>query len=237
MALLEVKDLRVESEDGTEIVRGASLTVDEGEIVDLIGPNGSGKSTLAKTIVGCSGYEVVEGEVRFKGRDITDLPMYERARMGLTMSWQEPARFEGLTVGEYLSVCTDDEDWARRCLRIVGLDPEEYWDRECGENLSGGERKRVELAAVMAMRPDLVILDEPDAGLDMSSMEDLAKVIETMREEGSAVLLITHNRDLAEQVGDRAYLMMDGKIVDEGDPKDVVLKCLMCGGGLVCGAE
>ncbi len=235
MALLEVKDLRVRA-GGREIVKRASLRVDEGEIVNLIGPNGSGKSTLARAIMGSEGYEV-EGEIRFKGEDISDLPMHERARRGLTLCWQEPARFEGLTVGEYLMAGCDDEEWARRCLRMVGLDPDEYWERECGEGLSGGERKRVELASVMVMRPDLVILDEPDAGLDMTSSEDLAKLIEWMRREGSSVLLITHSRDLAERVGDRAYLMMDGEIVEEGDPEEIVYKCRMCGGDLVCEAE
>ncbi|WP_456467371.1 ABC transporter ATP-binding protein [Methanopyrus sp.] len=235
MALLEVKDLRV-SVGEEVIVRDASLRVESGEIVDLVGPNGSGKSTLARAIMGSEGYEV-EGEIRFKGEEISDLPMHERARRGLTLCWQEPARFDGLTVGEYVMAGCEEEEWARRCLRMVGLDPDEYWERECGEGLSGGERKRVELAAVMAMRPELVILDEPDAGLDMSSLEDLARLIEWMREQGSSVLLITHSRDLAEEVGDRAYLMLDGRIVEEGDPEEIVYKCRICGGDLVCGAE
>jgi len=232
--VLEVKDLKVAAENGPVILDGVSLDVEEGEIVAVVGPNGSGKSTLAKTIMGCSGYEVLEGDVLLDGESVIDLPIHERARRGLTLAWQDPARFEGLTVGEYVSVGAKDEEWAKECLYRVGLDPKEYWDRECGENLSGGERKRVELAAVMAMKPRVAVLDEPDAGIDMASMKDLGEIIKTIKDEGAAVLLITHNRDLVEDVADRAYLMLKGEIVDEGDPKRVVQHCLVCGGTEPC---
>lgn len=152
---------------GRSILQGLDLRIRPGEIHGLLGANGSGKTSLAYAIMGCEGYRPTAGSIRLAGRPIDDLPMFERARLGITLAWQEPARFEGLTLRDYLNVGARGADW-RDCLRQVGLDPLECAERAVDRTLSGGERKRVELAAVLAMQPRLAILDEPTAGIDLA---------------------------------------------------------------------
>jgi len=150
----------------------------------------------------------------------------------VALAWQEPARFEGITVEEYLKLSGRNNPNLDvvECLELVGLDAS-YLTRFVDETLSGGERKRVELASVLAMRPDLAVLDEPDSGIDFASMEDIANMIKTMRDRGTTVLMITHREEIAE-IADRATLMCDGKVVQTGDPKEVGKKfknmCVKC---------
>lgn len=145
---------------GRPILQGLDLRIRPGEIHGLLGANGSGKTSLAYAIMGCEGYRPSAGSIRLGGRPIEDLPMFERARLGITLAWQDPARFEGLSLRDDLNVGARSADW-RDCLRQVGLDPLECAERAVDRTLSGGERKRVELAAVLAMQPRLAILDDP----------------------------------------------------------------------------
>jgi len=198
-----------------------------------LGPNGAGKSTLASLIMGINGLkEPTHGEIIFKDVLLNGKEIFERAKLGLTLAWQEPARFEGITVEEYLKVSGRNNPNLdlEECLELVGLD-ESYLLRNVDETLSGGERKRVELASILAMNPELAVLDEPDSGIDFASMEDIARMIRTMRERGTTVLMITHREEIAE-IADRATLMCDGKVVQTGDPKVVGEKfktmCVKC---------
>jgi len=206
--------------EGRMILDGLDLDLARCEIHGLLGANGSGKSSLAYAVMGCEGYRPSSGEIHFEDQRIDVLPMHERARLGITLAWQEPARFEGLTIGDYLRIGKSGADVAD-CLRRVGLDPREYAERVVGKTLSGGERKRVELAAVLAMRPKLAILDEPTAGIDLLSLDALITVIEALKATGGTVLLITHQAEVAAHA-DRASQLCGGRIVCQGKTLDVL---------------
>lgn len=219
--LLQVEDLYLQRE-GRQILRRLHLTVQPGQVFGLIGLNGSGKCSLAYTLMGCAGYVPQQGHIFFAGQDITPLPITERARLGLTLAWQEPARFEGLKVRDYLALGmqASSQERMEEALEAVALSPSMYLSRPVNETLSGGERKRIELAAVYAMRPKLAILDEPDSGIDVLSLDDISQLIRRMASEGTTVLLITH-RDEMVPVADVAALMCEGEIVRVGDPEEV----------------
>jgi Fe-S cluster assembly ATP-binding protein len=197
-----------------EVLRGLDLAVAEGEMHVLLGANGSGKSSLAYLIMGCEGYTPGVGEVLFEGKCINALPIHERARLGITLAWQEPARFEGISVGSYLTLGKDAADPGQH-LEAVGLQSSEYLHRPLDKTLSGGERKRIELAAILAMRPRLAILDEPSAGIDLLSMDQIVRLIEAMRTARTTVLLITHQEELALHA-DHASQLCGGRIVATG---------------------
>jgi Fe-S cluster assembly ATP-binding protein len=207
---------------GHDVLRGVNLTVGEGEIHGLLGLNGSGKSSLAYTLMGCAGYTPDAGVIQFDGRVLSGMTITERARLGLTLAWQEPARIEGLTVERYLAAGMRErrEDRMQAALEAVGLHPARYIRRTLNSSLSGGERKRIELAAVYAMRPRLAILDEPDSGIDVLSLADITELIRRMAAEGTAVLVITHRDELTEAC-DVASLMCEGTITTTGAPGDV----------------
>ena len=222
MLQLEDIELRVETR---RILHDVNLQVRSGEIHSILGMNGTGKSTLASVVMGLSGYEPTGGKILLDGEEITHLPIHERARRGITLAWQEPAHFEGLTVGEYLALGqritpTDGHLTPRECLLMVGLPPDTYLSRTVDRTLSGGERRRVELASVLAMRSRLVILDEPDSGIDALSIQNIVQVIRTLSHRGAAVLLITHREEVA-SIADRASSLCDGTILKTGDPDSI----------------
>ena len=232
MALLEINRLSF-SVPARPVLEEVDMTVGTGEIHALVGTNGTGKSTLAYLIMGCEGYRPSSGKIRFAGQCIDALPLHERARLGLTLAWQEPARFEGLLVRDYLGLGprkVDKED----CLRRVGMVPEEFLERMVDKTLSGGERKRIELASVLALDPRLVILDEPTSGIDLLSIRDIMEVIRTFKARGTAVLLITHREEIT-RMADRASQLCGGRIVFTGDPEAVAENyqgrvCVRCNG-------
>lgn len=238
MTLLELCDISY-SVTGRKILAGLTLSIEAGEVHALLGTNGTGKSTLASLIMGCHGYLPVSGEIFFAGTLINDLKIHERARLGISMAWQEPARFEGLRVRDYLTLGTAAEE-PESALRLVGLEPSRYLDRMVDRSLSGGERKRIELASVLALHPKLAILDEPDSGIDMLSTDDIIRVLDRLRSGGSAVLLITHRDEIA-AAADRASQICGGRIVCTGSPGEVAAgfksrKCISCDGE-VCSDE
>lgn len=219
--LLQVQNLSLKR-DGREILSQVNLHIRPGEVHGLLGLNGSGKSSLAYTLMGCASYTPDTGRIWFAGQDITTLPISERARLGLTLAWQEPARFEGLPAGAYLALGAKDTNphHLAAALEAVALPPQAYLKRPLDHTLSGGERKRIELAAVFLMRPKLAILDEPDSGIDALTLDDIATLIRRMADQGTAVLLITH-RDEMVTVADVASLMCRGSIIFQGDPTEV----------------
>lgn len=220
-SLLQVKDLSLKR-DGRDILSRVNLIVQPGEVHGLLGLNGSGKSSLAYALMGCAGYTPDEGQIWFAEHDITRASITDRARLGLTLAWQEPARFEGLPVGAYLALAALEAgpDQLSAALEAVALSPKAYLKRAVNHALSGGERKRIELASVFAMRPKLAILDEPDSGVDTLTLNDIAALIRRMADQGTAVLLITH-RDEMVTVADSASLMCQGSVVFEGPPDEV----------------
>ncbi len=234
--LLDIQRLTVEV-DRHSILDRLDLAVQAGEIHALLGANGSGKTTLAYVLMGCEGYVPSAGRVRLDGTDLLPLKMHERARLGLTLAWQEPARFEGVTVREYLSLGKPGCD-PEPALKRVGLDPDRYLTRRMDKALSGGERHRIELASVLSMKPKLAILDEPAAGIDMLSIGHIIDIIRALKEAGGSVLLITHQEDVA-LIADRASQLCAGRIVFSGSPREAVdhfrgQTCVRCDGE-VCG--
>jgi len=221
MPLLEVKDIVYGVGPGGKIpvLAGLSFVIEQGEVHALIGANGTGKSTLAYLIMGCEGYRPVSGEVRLDGALINELRIHERAGLGVTMAWQEPVRFEGLAVRDYLAIKNKDAEPAS-FLELAGLNPQLYLGRMVDRSLSGGERKRIELASVLALHPRLAILDEPDSGIDMLSIQDVINVISAFKKNGSAVFLITHREEIV-QIADRASQLCNGRIICSGDPGKV----------------
>jgi len=220
--MLEIQDISLEL-DGKPILRDVNLRILKGEIHSILGVNGTGKSTLAYVLMGLEGYRPTSGRIVFDGRDITDLPVHERARLGITLSWQEPARFEGLTVEDYLKLSLRGNGGhlsPEICLERVGLNPSLYLGRYVDQTLSGGERKRVELASVLAMKPKLAILDEPDSGIDAPSLDQVMDVIRTLAREKSSVILITHHEEVA-MIADRASSLCGGRVLKTGSPDEV----------------
>ncbi len=232
MSLLEIKEL-VYRTQGKEILSGVSLSIGPGEVHALLGTNGTGKSTLAYLVMGCEGYRRASGDVIFDGKVINDLRIHERAALGITMAWQEPVRFEGISVRDYLALKFEGKD-SSQYLEMVGLSPSLYLDRMVDKCLSGGERKRIELASILALHPKLAILDEPDSGIDMLSTKDIINVINLFRQNGAAILLITHREEIA-LIADKASQLCGGKVVCSGSPHNVAeyykaRKCLVCTG-------
>lgn len=218
--LLLVEGLSL-SRNGRQILRRMDLNVYPGQVHILLGLNGSGKSSLAYALMGCEGYVPDSGRMLFDGRDLAGLSITERARLGITLAWQEPARFEGIPVGKYVSLGMTDasREKVSAALETVALPSKYYGFRPADRTLSGGERKRVELAAVSAMHPRLAILDEPDSGIDILGLNDIIGLIRRMAREGTAVLLITHRDEMVE-AADTASLMCAGTILFTGSPSE-----------------
>lgn len=223
--VLEIENLNL-TLDNTEILKDFNFAVKAGEVFALIGPNGCGKSSLAYTLMGLNRYYPEPGIIRFKGEDITKLATHERARRGLTLAWQEPARFAGVSVQEFLSLSLKgqgkktDLDQMKWALQKVAISPRKYLNRMIDDTLSGGERKRIELASILLMKPDLVILDEPDSGVDVVALNSIGEVINYFRETDTGVLLITHSEEIL-TLADRAALVCSGEVVKKGDPQEI----------------
>jgi Fe-S cluster assembly ATP-binding protein len=234
--LLDIRNLTFLAGNQTILDR-LDFAIHPGKIHALLGANGSGKTTLAYLLMGCEGYVPSAGTVLFAGTDLLPLKIYERAKLGLTLAWQEPARFEGVTVREYLTLGRAGIE-PEAVLAQVGLDPDRYLNRRVDKSLSGGERHRIELASVLCMKPTLAILDEPAAGIDMLSINHIINVIRAIKGHGGAVLLITHQEEVA-AIADSASQLCNGRIVYSGDPGHVIehfrgRTCVRCDGE-VCG--
>jgi Fe-S cluster assembly ATP-binding protein len=229
--MLQIENLKLIL-DGKPIIDELSLHVEKEEILAVLGVNGTGKTTLAYLIMGVN-YLPDDGKIIFEGKDITKYSISQRAKMGITLAWQEPARFEGLSVREYLGLGNrlkmgEIEDY----LWAVGLPPSQFLNRSVDASLSGGERKRVELASVLAMKPKLAILDEVDSGIDVVSLPHIVNGIVKMKSLGSSVLLITHSEDTVE-IADKVSVMCAGKVYKTGPPKEMCQwfkqNCQVCG--------
>lgn len=215
--MLELKDLELRFlTDGREIpvLQKINLTFDKGKIYALTGPNGSGKSSLARVIMGI--HRPTAGQVIYKGEEITALGITERARRGIGYAFQHPARFKGLQVTDILEIALQQPD-NHECpyLREMGLCPDDYLDRPLDDSLSGGEIKRIEVATLLAQDPDLRILDEPEAGIDLWSFEQLTGVIARNHRPDSTTVIISHQEKILNMV-DEIILLEEGKVALQG---------------------
>ena len=223
--VLEVNNLNLEL-DKTKILTDITFDLNEGEVLAVIGPNGCGKSSLAYTLMGLSGYEEKSGEIKLNNKKINGLATNEIAQEGMTLAWQEPARYEGVSVRKFLSLGLKSqgkkvkEEELAEALKEVAIVPSKYLDRNIDDTLSGGERKRIELASILLMEPDVVILDEPDSGVDVVALNNISQVIDDFREKGTGVILITHNEEML-QMADDSMLVCNGEILKKGEPEDI----------------
>ncbi len=230
MLVLENLQLKL---NGNSIINGLDLRVDNAEIHGILGENGTGKTTVANLIMGTNSYRPTGGRIIFEGEDIAELSVSERAKRGITLAWQEPARVEGLTVRDYLrlSARNGGAEQLEKYLLMVGMEPSHYLDRDIDATLSGGERKRIEMASVLAMRPKLAILDEPDSGIDIVALPLILSGIMAMNKQGSSVLLITHSEQVTE-IAHCVSILCAGKIIRTGSPLETSRwfknNCLTC---------
>ncbi|HOT30875.1 MAG TPA: ATP-binding cassette domain-containing protein [Petrotogaceae bacterium] len=220
--MLEIKDISY-CAGNRKILNNVSFTFKKDKTYAILGNNGVGKSTLARIIMGTEGYRNIHtGKIFFEGKDISELKVDQRARSGITMIWQEPARFEGISVRDYLTLGGKEnlsDESILKTLSSVGLN-HFYLFRKVDKTLSGGERKRIELASVMIIKPKVVILDEPDSGIDMMSNSMILNVIDFLRSNGSTVISITHREEIA-MLSDEALLLCAGEIYAYGSPQSV----------------
>ena len=219
--MLDIENLYF-SVEGKPIINNLNLHITPGEIHGVLGENGTGKTSLAYLIMGSNGYRPTGGRILMEGEDITGLSVSERAKRGISLAWQEPARIEGIRVVDYLSLSGKKPGLKRiyECLQMVGMEPARYLNREIDGTLSGGERKRVELASIIAMQPKLAILDEPDSGIDIMSLPVILNSIREMCRQGSSVLMITHSEQMVE-LADRVSVLCAGSIMKTGKPADM----------------
>ena len=219
--MLELKNLTFQvNEEGQErqIIRDISLQVPDGKLVVLTGPNGGGKSTLARLIAGIE--KPASGEIWMDGRNITDWSVTDRARAGIAFAFQQPVRFKGLQVFDLLRLAAGkDLTMAGACeyLSRVGLCARDYIGREVNASLSGGELKRIEIATVLARGARLTVFDEPEAGIDLWSFQNLIEVFRDMREQmkDRSILIISHQERIL-NIADELIVLKDGRITDQG---------------------
>ena len=230
--MLELKNISFQADDGgkeIEILRNINLTV-ENSFVAVTGPNGSGKSTLAKIVAGI--LTPTEGQIFLDGVDITEKSITERARMGIGFAYQQPVRFKGLTVKDMLSIAAGRETAVSEVcsmLSEVGLCARDYVNREINASLSGGELKRIEIAMIMARKAKVSIFDEPEAGIDLWSFQNLIRVFEKMHEEIQGTILIISHQERILNIADQIVLLSDGRIKKVGSREEVMPELLGAG--------
>jgi lipopolysaccharide export system ATP-binding protein len=220
---LETRDLS-KAYQGRPVVRGVNLHVRPGEVVGLLGPNGAGKTTSFHCILGLSAPD--HGRVLLDGEEITSLPMYQRARRGIGYLPQEASIFRRMTVEDNLLAILETtgigrEERLRRAARLLREFRVDHLAGERGYTLSGGERRRVELARALVLEPSFILLDEPFAGIDPKARRDIQGLIGELRSRGIGVLITDHNVRETLQITDRAYIIVEGAIIKDGSPADL----------------
>lgn len=224
--MLEFRNVSYTVDGEKEILKHIELVIDDG-FVAITGPNGSGKSTLAKLVMGI--IRPTEGRILFDGQDITDLSVTDRANLGISFAFQQPVRFKGITVKDLLSLAAGkNATVSEACayLSEVGLCAKDYINREVNASLSGGELKRIEIAMINARGTRLSVFDEPEAGIDLWSFQNLIKVFEKMHERTNGTILIISHQERILNIADKIIVIADGTVA-EYDEKDKVFPKLM----------
>ena len=225
--LLTVKDLTVNVEE-KEILHGVNLTIGKGETHVLLGPNGTGKSTLGNTLLGNPKYNVTRGEIWFQGKNITEEPVNERAKMGLFLSFQNPLEVPGVTLSSFIRSAVELKTGKRmrlfefqkeleKAMEVLQMDPS-YADRDLNVGFSGGEKKKAEILQLLMLEPSLTILDETDSGLDVDAVRTVSEGVRLFRERThGSLLIITHSTRILEALHvDAAHVIEEGVIVRNG---------------------
>jgi Fe-S cluster assembly ATP-binding protein len=225
--MLEIEDLWVNIEE-KEVLKGINLVIPMGETHILFGRNGSGKSTLLMTIMGFPRYQVQQGQIRFLGQDITHLPTYERARLGLGLSFQRPPTVRGVKTADILRVCSRGAIAPEALAALYDFTP--FLDREVNYGFSGGEIKRSELMQLLAQDPKMALLDEPDSGVDMENLQVVGAIIGRLLQKDrrrqnreKSGFIITHTGFIMDYVdADTGYIMLDGHLICSGNPREIL---------------
>lgn len=230
--MLKINNLHAKIEDGAEILKGINLEIKPGEIHAIMGPNGAGKSTLSSVIAGREDYEITDGEILFEGEDIVEDAPEERAQKGIFMSFQYPVEIPGVSVTNFIKSAINEtrkangqeEMPAKEMLELIREKSEllgikkDFLSRSLNEGFSGGEKKRNEIFQMLMLNPKLAILDETDSGLDIDALRIVSEGVNAFKNEGNAVLLITHYQRLLNYIEpDFVHVLADGKIIKTGD--------------------
>jgi Fe-S cluster assembly ATP-binding protein len=229
--LLEIKDLHV-SIHGKEILKGVNLTVNRGEVHALMGPNGNGKSTLAAVIAGKNEYDITQGEILYKGNNLFELSIEDRAREGIFLGFQYPVEIKGVSMTNFMKTAINEVRTYRKekpltateflsrmeeKKKVVGLTTK-LSNRSVNEGFSGGEKKRNEIFQMAMLEPEMAILDETDSGLDIDALRIVANGVNTLRSPNNAMIVITHYQRLLDYIiPDFVHILYEGKIAMTGD--------------------
>jgi Fe-S cluster assembly ATP-binding protein len=229
--MLTVEGLSIDIEE-KQILHQVDLEIDEGEVHVLFGPNGSGKTSLLMAIMGIPPYQITEGRIFFKGEDITNLPINERARRGIGMSFQRPPTIRGLQTRKMVEICSDGKADAENLAFYLKL--EDSLDRDINYGFSGGEIKRTELLQLLAQDPDLILIDEPESGVDLESIALIGDAINRLLKRNVRLrdrrrippktgLIITHTGSIMDYLKvDKGYVMCNGRIGCSGHPQELI---------------
>jgi Fe-S cluster assembly ATP-binding protein len=225
--MLEIDDLWINIDD-KEVLKGINLRIPVGETHILFGKNGSGKSSLLMSIMGFERYQVKQGRISFLGQDITRLPIYERARLGLGLSFQRPPTIRGVKTADVLRVCSRGAVMPE--VLAAAYDFTQFLDREVNYGFSGGELKRSELLQLLAQNPKMVLLDEPESGVDLENLQVVGKIIAHLLQKDrrpqareKSGLIITHTGFIMDYINvDRAYILSGGRLCCQGNPRDLL---------------
>ena len=229
--MLEIKNLHAKV-GATNILNGLSLTIKKGEVHAIMGPNGSGKSTLARIIAGDDSYDVTDGEIHYKNKNLMELSPEERSREGIFLGFQYPVEIPGLNNSQFLKAALNAKrkylgieeidafeflKMARETIKRLEIDPS-FLNRGVNEGFSGGERKRNEILQMTMLEPNIAILDETDSGLDIDALKVVAKGVNEFRNQDNAVILVTHYQRLLEYIKpDKVHVLSEGRIIRSGD--------------------
>ena len=222
--MLKIENLCYTADDGEkEIIRDLSLTLEDKSFAVITGPNGGGKTTLAKLIMGLE--KPTGGRILWNGEDITDLSVTERAKRGVSYGFQQPPRFKGMTVYDLLKTASGQEMSRIECcdyLTKVGLCARDYVDRDMDASLSGGEAKRIEIATILARKSELMIFDEPEAGIDLWSFSKLTDTFGSIREKREATLIVISHQERLIALADEIILIDGGRVAAKGTPEEML---------------
>jgi len=224
--LLEIDNLIVEAE-GKRLLDGMSFTIQEGEIHVIFGPNGSGKSSLIKTIMGLPTYLVTRGDIRFRGESILDLPISERANLGISLAFQHSPVVNGVSLSDLFKAMEIEDETVDTLAEDLNM--EGHLKRDINAGFSGGEMKRAEMLQLLAQKPELILLDEPESGVDVDSIKLLTHVIRKLfqkdmpiRERTTGGIIVTHTGNVLKHLhANRGYVMIEGKLMCSGAPLDI----------------
>lgn len=227
--MLHIENLHVEIE-GKEILHGITLHINPGETHVLMGPNGSGKSTLLMTIMGFDAYSVTRGSIIFNGIDVTKMPVYERARLGMGIMFQRPPTIPGLKLGKMLQVISKDKNPENFASAVDQMNMQEFLERDINQGFSGGELKRSEILQMIVQDPNFIMLDEPESGVDLENIHLMGESIAHLLQKNQRIvnrknsgLVITHTGYILDYLDvDKGHVMINGEFKCHGNPREVL---------------